>query len=148
MQIIEYILCTTTNFYYNFFGTTKLFSYEELCLNAWKQSLSEPSRIILAKQLAQVKFVQHQANNLKVCFYYSKKLNYPLFECCDLDTNVAIIFLNSKIQENVFLKANIFIHRGHLFSIEFNKYPKDYSYKYGIDLNTLKIANIKILLSL
>ena len=134
--------------YYRLFGSTKLRSYEEICLAAWRATLSEDSKSILAAQFKHPYFVQRQAGDAKVCFYWYNEETLPRFTLSAPALNAAIVTLRSKGGEKGLLKVKIFIHRGRFFSIEFPKRPKRYTEIHGLDLATLSVASIETLVVL
>ena len=134
--------------YYRLFGSTKLRSYEKICIDAWEATLSAESKDVFSAQLKQPYFVQRQAGDAKVCFYWHREDRLPRFKDAAPDLNVAIVTLKSKGNEKATLKAKIFTHRGRFFSIEFPKRPERYAKLQGMDLATLSVASIETLVAL
>lgn len=142
------ILKKISRIHYRLFGSTHLRPYEALCINAWKESLSEESKQIFDEQLKQPHFVQRQAGDAKVCFFWFKEPLASTFKLSGADLHVATVFLKSKSNSGDILKAKVFIHRGCFFSIEFPKRPKRYAALHSMDLDALHVTNIETLMPL
>jgi|GEM_PF-3816006 len=134
--------------YYRLFGSTKLRPYEAICIDLWKNHLSEESKNIFDEQLKQPYIVQRQAGDAKVCFYWHKEELLPLFKLSTPDVHAATVLLKSKTNDSDVLKAKIFIHRGRFFSIEFPKRPNRYAELHHMDLSTLYVTAIETLVPL
>ncbi len=134
--------------HYRLFGSTHLRPYEAICIDAWKSSLSEESKSIFDAQLKQPHFVQRQAGDAKVCFYWFKEPLRPAFKQSEPDLHVATVLLKSKANKSDVLKAKIFIHRGCFFSLEFPKRPKRYAELHHMDLSTLYVTALETLVPL
>ena len=134
--------------YYRLFGSAKLRPYEKICIVAWEVTLSVESKDVFSAQLKQPYFVQRQAGDAKVCFYWHREDRLSRFKDASLDLNVAIVTLKSNLADKQAMKAKIFLRRGRFFSIEFPKRPDRYAALQGMDLTTLSVASIETLVAL
>jgi hypothetical protein len=104
-------------------SSKRLRPYENVILNGWRNSLDPATRLLLDKQLAKVKFVQRQAGDTKVVFYYDGLGGDCEFSNLSPDLHAATVVLSQgaiKLDSNL-LKSDIFVHRGKLNSIEFSE---------------------------
>jgi hypothetical protein len=111
--------------------SARLRPYEKACLEAWEQHLSPEAAELFKKQLKLYDFIQRLSKGKLVLFgclkgrYYYR--NWPkdiFFSMQREDVNVAQIFLIvSEKEKSTELRADITIHRGRFFSIEFNRPP-------------------------
>jgi hypothetical protein len=124
------------------FASKKLLPHERLVLDVWRASLSDEGRRILDAQLDAVALVQHQAAGAKVCFYYRKARDVPLFRTDQPDVHSATVLLRSDgLSETMPVK--IFVHRGLFFSIEFPKRPDRYMQQHHMQAQTLRVASVE-----
>lgn len=102
-------------------SSKRLRPYEDAILSGWRKSLNPEIRLTLDEQLNHLKFVQRQAADTKVVFYYKDLVEDYLFSDLSQDLRVATVIiriLHAKSGEDL-LKSDIFVHRGKLSSIEF-----------------------------
>ena len=131
------------------FGNEKLLAHEEVCIFAWKESLSDSAKLKLDAQLSAVRVAQHQAAGAKVCFYYADKVNAPLFAPVGPDMHVATVSLSTGDRTaQPSLRAKIFVHQGRFFSIEFAKRPARYMAQHRINPEALKVLDVVTVVSL
>jgi len=107
----------------SFTSSKRLRPYEDAILNGWRKSLESEVRLILDNQLKRVKFVQRQAADSKVVFYYKNVTEDCLFSNLSPDLHAASVIIGlpfEKSDRNI-LKSDIFLHRGKLSSIEFSE---------------------------
>lgn len=129
--------------WYRLFGSRTLRAYEQSCIDIWRQSLSDEGKSILDAQLKQPHFVQRQAADAKVCFFWFNKPSAPLFKNAAPDLHAATLFLKSQDNGAEALQAKIFVHRGRFFSLEFPKRPQRYAELHQMSLATLHATSIK-----
>ena len=125
---------------YRVFGTKSLRPYEQTCFDGWRNSLSEQARKTLDQQLSLPYFVQRQAGDAKVCFYWFGD-NVPLFSRGDFALHVATVVLEAAADKQ--MNAKIYIHHGRFFSIEFPKRPARYMELHHMTGMPLKLAEVR-----
>jgi hypothetical protein len=109
------------------FARNYLRPYEQLVLDEWRKTLSSENQRVLDSQLQAVDFIQRQAGDAKVCFFYREGKSIPLFPNNKPDLKAATITLRSAVgPKDQTLRVKIFVHRGRFFSIEFPKRPNRY----------------------
>ncbi|WP_018079193.1 hypothetical protein [Thiobacillus denitrificans] len=140
--MIEFVLNRIAQVWNSLFANKKLLPYERLVLDGWRASIPEKSRLILDTQLDAARFVQRQAAGAKVCFYFRKSLDVPLFQATDPDLHVATVLLQSPDGFKT-LQAKVFLHKGRLFSIEFPKRPERYMQQHHMQAHTLRVAGVE-----
>lgn len=114
-----------------------------MCLDAWRESLTDGQKSTLDAQLANVGVIQRQAGRAKVCFFQVDKKGVPLFANQEPDQHVADINLKSGSgPPATIMRAELFVHRGLFFSIEFPKRPLRYMELHGMDEQSLRVAGI------
>lgn len=122
-------------------GHTLPLPYEQICIDAWRNSLSPKAQEILTSQLASVRLIQRQAKGGKLCFYYPAEISFPLFVRTEPDLHVATIILREKgVSKD--MKVRVFVHRGRFFSIEFPKRPSRYAQQHQMDLANLSVFSV------
>jgi hypothetical protein len=130
-------------------SSKRLRAYERLVVDAWRASLRPDARVLLDKQLEAVRFVQRQAGDAKVVFYYDSKANTPEFRNLNPDLHVATVVLRpADGGKGQFLKVKIFLHRGRFFSLEFPKRPSRYLHLHNVKMETLHIDRVDEVVSL
>lgn len=137
------LLIMLSRLWYRLFGSRTLRAYEQSCIDIWRQSLSEESRNVLDAQLKQPHFVQRQAADAKVCFFWFNKPSAPVFKNASPDLHAATILLKSKDTDAEALRAKIFVHRGRFFSLEFPKRPRRYDELHQMNPTTLRAISIE-----
>jgi len=141
--MIEALLDKLSTLYFRFFGGTRLLPHEQLCLDAWRGTLSEDARCVLDAQLNSVNLVQRQAAGAKVCFYSSGDSGVPLFANQDPDQHVATVVVTTKEESAKHrMSVKVFLHRGRFFSIEFPKRPARYVEQHGAKGKPLRVVDI------
>ena len=125
-------------------SSKRLRGHERLVLDAWRGSLRPDARLVLDKQLEAVRFVQRQAGDAKVVFYYDGKADIPEFQNLNPDLHIATVVLRpADGAKEQFLKVKVFIHRGRFFSLEFPKRPSRYLQLHHMKMETLHIDRIE-----
>ena len=141
--LIQSALQKIADLYQAVFGKEKLFTHEEMCLSAWRESLPDLAKVKLDAQMKAVRVIQHQAAGAKVCFYYADKDDAPLFMPVRPDMHVATVSLSSGDSlAQPSLRAKIFVHQGRFFSIEFVKRPTRYMAQHGMNQAALKVLDV------
>lgn len=123
-------------------SSKRLRPYEDAILSGWRKSLNPEIGLTLDEQLNHLKFVQRQAADTKVVFYYNDLVEDYLFSNLSQDLHeatVTIRILHAKPGEDI-LKSDIFVHRGKLSSIEFPD-----GFLENFDILHLEAANFEIL---
>jgi hypothetical protein len=137
------MISTFSKLQFTFVGKKRLRHYEQICLDAWRDSLGEGDRAILDSQLSATNLIQRQAGDAKVCFFYPKEqTKIPLFANQQPDLHVADVDLVSNGSENARMRAKIFVHRGRFFSIEFPKRPDRYMQLHGMSKEQLHVSDV------
>lgn len=139
------IIKSILDVYHQIFPDIRLLSHEQLCLDAWRNSLSDKARGVLDAQLASAYLAQRQAMGAKVCFYYPDGKEMPLFDTLEPDVKVATVVLKASggnAQQRMPVK--IFIHRGRFFSIEFPKRPDRYWRQHSMQGHPLEVEGIEV----
>jgi hypothetical protein len=118
-------------------------------LEAWRDKLTTESMHILDAQLAATYFVQRQGGGAKVCFYYPRGKEIPLFAVQEPDVQVARVTLKTSAGSDVQrMVVKLFVHRGKFFSMEFPKRPERYMEQHRMQRETLQVENVDMLLDL
>jgi hypothetical protein len=139
------IVKTVLDLYHRAFPETQLLNHEQLCLDAWENTLSSNARDILGLQLATSYYVQRQAMGAKVCFYYPDGKEMPLFANRDPDVHAATVTLRTDDGSNLQrMPVKIFVHRGRFFSIEFPKRPKRFLGQHSMNNRPLEVDKVEI----
>ena len=129
MTFIHYILKAWQLLLYN--GSLRLRGYETLCIDAWKEKLSDDAAALLQSQLKLLEVNRRYAKDKLLCLYplvIKTRENWPrsiLFPC-DLDeVAVARITLGTPGRDasetNI---AEIKLSHGRFFGLEFKEPPK------------------------
>jgi hypothetical protein len=139
MERLFHLLASIHN---RLFGSKRLLPHEKLCLDSWRDSLTNHAKNVLDAQLASLQFVQRQAAGAKVCFYFWKSKTPPLFDQAAPDLKVATVVLETSNGEQ--MPAKIYVHRGRFFSIEFPKRPDRFLEQYGMTGLLLKLAEVNV----
>ena len=143
--MIEALLDKLSTFYFRFFGGPRLLPHEQLCLDAWRGTLSEHARYVLDAQLKSVNLVQRQAAGAKVCFYSRIDSSTPLFASHDPDQHVATVVMTTPEDSAKHrMPVKVFLHRGRFFSIEFPKRPERYLEQHGAKGKSLRVADVQL----
>lgn len=103
---------------------------------------------MLRKQLGKLRLVQEQAEGQKVCFYYRDRGHLPLFSPVIPDMNAATLILKCSADAEEGLIAQIFVHRGLFFSIEYSEEPEKYALRHGVSVDAFNAESVVILRSL
>lgn len=144
--MIEKLIERIASAYHSIFGSTTLFPYEQMCLDAWRATLSDKCAKVLDAQLDAVRLVQHQAGGAKVCLYFRGDEGIPLFCANQPNVHAATIILGNG--GNQTLKVKIFVHLGRLFSIEFPKRPERYMQQHRMHFENLHVINVETITDL
>lgn len=140
---MEGIFSYLSRFYYRLSDKNKLLPFEKMCLDAWRNSLSERQKTTLDTQLKSIDVVQHQAGGAKVCFFQVMQKSVPLFPNQKPDQCVAHVILKSGDAPSApTMPAKIFVQRGRFFSIEFPKRPRRYMKLHGMNEQTLRVVEV------
>ena len=115
--------------------------HEQICIDAWRETLSAKAQLILASQLSATRLTQRQAAGAKLCFYYSADGNYPLFARTEPDLHVATVILGAGSTAKE-MKARVFMHRGKFFSLEFPKRPARFAQQHQMNLASLYVRSV------
>jgi len=125
------------------FSRKTLLPYEQLCLEAWCDSLPEAAKKVLRQQLEDVCLVQHQAEGSKVCFYYRDATSCRLFHPLSPVLHVATVVLQPPSGSDAqVMRVKVYVHRGRFFSLEFPKRPERYALQHKLTLNDLQVARV------
>lgn len=139
--MMERLLSLLASIHNRLFGNKRLLPHEQLCLDSWRDELTDQARGILDAQLASAQFIQRQAGGAKVCFFWRKGDAPPLFGHTAPDLQVATVIL--KASNGMQMAAKIFTHRGRFFSIEFSKRPRRYMEQHGMAGLPLQLEEVK-----
>ena len=146
--MIAGILHLITEWYYRGVGSTRLNAVEDLCFRAWREIIPTQGRAILDSQIGRVSYVERQAGGAKVICRYPSDEPHELFRNTEPDQVVAIVILGpigvTSDQHN--FHANIIVHRGRFFSIEFPKAPRRLLKKHAIPEEQLRVVRVEQLL--
>lgn len=130
VDVIENICTVITRLYYKVLGSSELLHYEDVCLRAWKSTLSIAEMQKVDSQLRKFDFIQRQARGTKSVFFSLKDPQYRSWSDAELflergeEKSVYVGNLSGRIgdvEESV--KFRIYLHRGRLSSIEFSSEP-------------------------
>jgi hypothetical protein len=128
----------------SFTSNKELRPYEDAILRAWRDTLDPNEKRILDEQLQDVKFVQRQAGDAKVVFYYGDSGVRRTFSNLAPDLHVATVVLRPHgATPQQYLNVKIFVHRGKFFSIEFPKRPERYLELHHMEMDTLHVDEIE-----
>lgn len=105
-------------------------SLERKLLNAFTERLSPDAATLLKKQIEQINLVQRHADHKEVNFYcmkhgkpaFDERFRFPTRQ----ETKLATIRFTAVDAPELF-RADIWLVHGHLFSIEFDRSPKQLS---------------------
>jgi len=126
-MMIECLFKKLTDLHYKFFGSKTLKPLEQFCLEAWRASLADEDKQILDAQLEAAQFVQRGAGGAKVCFYYPKREDIPVFKTSVPVFHAATVVLRCPDPaKEPQMPVRIFVVRGRFFSIEFPKRAERY----------------------
>lgn len=143
--MIETLLHRVTSLHYSLFGSTKLLPHEQMCLDAWRETLSETNRQILDAQLLAAKHVQRGAAGAKVCYYFHKDTEIPLFRNTQPVVYMATVTLQMPSgTDKQRMPVKLFTVNGHFFSIEFPKRPERYMDQHGMQADALQVGAVEI----
>jgi hypothetical protein len=148
MISIEKVITWLTLTQHRLVGSNQLRDYEKICLDTWRDSLNGEQKKILDAQIAAVAFIQRQAADAKVCFYYSddrynSHYTVPLFMNQQPDQHVADIVVKSvNGNQKSSMIVRVFVHRGRFFSIEFPKRPERYMQLHGMRKKYLRVVGV------
>lgn len=145
---MEKILRAISRLYWLILGSKSPRSVDRVSVHAWEEALSGDLRSVLRKQLGQLRLVQEQAEGQKVCFYYKEGEHIPLFSPVIPDMNAATLILKCGADVEEGLIAQIFVHRGLFFSIEYSEEPEKYALRHGAAADAFKAESVVILRSL
>ena len=127
---METVLELISRWYYMLFGSSRLRPYEEVCLAAWRSTLSESILWKLDRQLGSFDFVERHVRRTKSVFHCVRDPEYKrweddiLFSLRETDRKVFSGTLTGAIGDVIeSVSFEIFVHRGRLFSIEFASEP-------------------------
>ncbi|MGE4239863.1 hypothetical protein [Ramlibacter sp.] len=128
---------------FTLFKRTRLLNYEQRCLDGWRATLSESAKRVLDLQLSAMRRVQRQAGGAKLCFYPGGA-KVPEFRPSAPDLMVSVVTLqDSNGAVAKMMRARVYVHRGHFFSIEFPKRPDRFAEQHQIDLDSLTVASVE-----
>jgi hypothetical protein len=131
--------------FHRLFPSTRLLDYEQLCLHAWRGTLTESAKRVLDAQIGTAYFVQRQANGARVCFFYPARKEMQLFRDQSPDLHVATVVLRSHGGSNLqTMRVKIYVHRGRFFSIEFPKRPERYWEQHSMQGLPLDVERVDI----
>jgi len=108
-------------------GTTKLRSYELICLDHWRELLSPEATDVLNRQLQLFDVIQRLSQDKLVTFHRLDSECWPhgtLFETRGVETMVATVWLKSGRPGEQVIRVDIILNLGCLSSLEFSISPK------------------------
>ena len=113
---------------YFLFSSSKLRSYEQICIDAFRTELPEEEKVILDEQMKVLSFIQRQAGGLKTVFYEGalgkNDVSGIVFSNMAESHVVCAGMLVGKISDSTIeVGFRIYTHRGRLFSIEYSSFP-------------------------
>ncbi|MES9991500.1 MAG: hypothetical protein ABW098_06065 [Candidatus Thiodiazotropha sp.] len=130
MNVSEAVLSYVSRVIHLVFGSKRLRHYEQVCIAAWRSTLSAVLQKKLDKQLEKFDLVQRQANGLKSVFYSLRDPQYTTWKEDDLfpvlgeEQKVFTGTLIGNIEDvTESVKFSVYLHKGRLSSIEFVSEP-------------------------
>jgi hypothetical protein len=135
--------------YYRFFGNKRLLPYEQLCVDAWRQSLPASQRVVLRTQLAAVDLIRRFDGGARVFLYEVYERKNPRAQALPFTNqapaqHVADVVLapNSKKHFGKVVTAKIYTHNGRLAAIQFPKPPDRAMRSFGTKKPTLRVTSV------
>lgn len=118
---------------------------ELVALLSWRENLNQDQKAILDKQLDMLNLVQKGAGGAKVAAYYKGKQQVPLFQNIRENLKIATVeFSDFEKPQSTPLRANIFLHAGRIFSVEYPKPPARFAKKHGLKLENFRVTDLII----
>lgn len=123
------------------FRRTKLIPYEEYCINAWRETLSDKNRTILDAQLARVRYIHPRLRSTSM-FSFQSSCFVPLFSYYSNSSEVlgATVFLEPS--EGKEIRVEIFLKNHRLEKLYLYRDPVSYEKQYGMRLEHIPVKQV------